>query len=74
MRLNTPIQLTFQKCWEKHPNKDFTAHLDTEKLHKLFKTVEQENLWDCGECSFVGYVLLRCEMHQSKAWANTLIS
>jgi hypothetical protein len=63
------IQSTFEQNWRDCSS---MGRLDSKKLREVFETVKQEGLWDCPECSFVGYVLLRCEPHHGRAWARGL--
>lgn len=64
---------TFEQRWSVHPNKEFTATIDQNKLRKIVSIAKEEDLLDCPNCTFVGYVLLRCKEHHAKSWAKTLL-
>lgn len=64
---------TFEQCWSVHPNKEFTATIDQDKLQEIVRVAKEEDLLDCPNCTFVGYILLRCELHHARAWAKTLL-
>lgn len=66
------LQKTFMRCLARHPNPKIREKPDMEQIKRLRKIIHEEDLRRCRKCQFVGYVLIRCKKHWSKAFRKSL--